>query len=146
MPSAPEVEITPAPNLLGKPALTMAGRRIEPMATTVAGLNPTPRQRARRPTPARPRPPYQWPTMLVAKLIIRVATPPWVRKLPARMKNGMAMISNFSMPVKSLAPPIQGYLGHREQEGQDGEAEGNRDRHAGEHEDGQQAENHEGVH
>jgi hypothetical protein len=30
------------------------------------------------------------------------ATPPWVRKLPARMKNGIAMISNFSMPVNSF--------------------------------------------
>ncbi len=40
--------------------------------------------------------------MDVAKLIILFATPPWVRKLPARMKNGIAMISNFSMPVKSF--------------------------------------------
>ena len=38
----------------------------------------------------------------MAKLIIRLATPPWVRKLPARMKKGMAMISNFSMPVNSF--------------------------------------------
>ena len=36
-------------------------------------------------------------------MIIRRATPPWVRKLPARMKNGIAMISNRSMPVKSLS-------------------------------------------
>jgi hypothetical protein len=42
--------------------------------------------------------------MLVAKLIMRRATPPWVRKFPARMKKGIAMISNFSMPVKSLRP------------------------------------------
>ena len=35
---------------------------------------------------------------------MRRATPPWVRKLPARMKNGTAMISNFSMPVKSFSP------------------------------------------
>ena len=34
---------------------------------------------------------------------MRRATPPWVRKLPARMKNGIAMISNFSMPVKSFS-------------------------------------------
>ena len=33
---------------------------------------------------------------------MRRATPPWVRKLPARMKNGIAMISNFSMPVNSF--------------------------------------------
>src|SRR6185295_18292490 len=48
-------------------------------------------------------PPAQWPTIDDAKLIIRRATPPCVRKLPARMKNGIAMISNFSMPVKSLS-------------------------------------------
>ena len=39
----------------------------------------------------------------MAKRIIRFATPPCVRKLPARMKNGIAMISNFSMPVKSFS-------------------------------------------
>ncbi len=104
MPSAPEVAMTPAPNLFGKPALTIAGSRIEPIATTVAGLEPeTAANSAQASTPARPRPPYQWPTMLVAKLIIRFATPPWVRKLPARMKNGMAMISNFSIPVNNLS-------------------------------------------
>jgi hypothetical protein len=81
----------------------MAGSRIEPIATTVAGLEPdTAANSAQASTPARPRPPYQWPTIEVAKLIIRRATPPWVRKLPARMKNGIAMISNFSMPVNSF--------------------------------------------
>ena len=34
---------------------------------------------------------------------MRLATPPWVRKLPARMKNGIAMIPNFSMPVNSVS-------------------------------------------
>ncbi len=53
--------------------------------------------------PASASPPCQWPTMEVAKLIIRRATPPWVRKLPARMKNGIAMISNRSMPVNSFS-------------------------------------------
>ena len=39
---APDVVITPAPNLLGKPWATMAGRMIEPMATTVmSGSCPT---------------------------------------------------------------------------------------------------------
>ena len=104
MPNAPEVVMTPAPKRFGKPALTIAGSRIEPIATTVAGDEPeTAANRAQATTPASPRPPYQWPTMEVAKLIIRRATPPWVRKLPARMKNGIAMISNFSMPVNSLS-------------------------------------------
>ena len=38
------------------------------------------------------------------------------------------------------------HLGHGEQEGQHRQAERNRDRHAGQHEDGQQAENDQGVH
>ena len=104
MPSAPAVVMMPAPNLLGKPARTIAGSRIEPIATTVAGDEPdTAANSAQANTPARPRPPYQWPTIEVAKLIIRLATPPWVRKLPARMKKGIAMISNFSMPVNNLS-------------------------------------------
>ena len=77
--------------------------RMEPMATTVAGEEPeTAAKRAQARTPDRARPPCQCPTMEVAKLIIRWATPPWVRKLPAKMKKGMAMISNFSMPEKSF--------------------------------------------
>src|SRR5574343_167615 len=103
IPSAPDVVMMPAPKRFGKPARTIAGSRIEPIATTVAGDEPdTAANSAQASTPARPRPPYQWPTIDVAKLIIRLATPPWVRKLPARMKKGMAMISNFSIPVKSF--------------------------------------------
>ena len=104
MPSAPEVAMTPAPKRLGKPCATIAGMITEPIATTVAGEEPeTAANSAQATTPARPRPPYQCPTMVVAKLIMRRATPPWVRKLPARMKNGIAMISKFSMPVNSLS-------------------------------------------
>src|SRR5690349_368322 len=104
MPSAPDVVITPAPKRAGKPCRTIAGRMIEPIATTVAGELPdTAAKSAQAITPARPRPPYQCPIIAEAKLIMRRATPPCVRKLPARMKNGIAMISNFSMPVKSLS-------------------------------------------
>ena len=104
IPNAPEVVMTPAPNRFGKPALTIAGSMIDPIATTVAGLNSdTAANNAQAMTPARPRPPCQWPTMVVANVIMRRATPPWVRKLPARMKNGIAMISNRSMPVNSLS-------------------------------------------
>jgi hypothetical protein len=140
IPSAPEVAITPAPNLFGKPALTIAGNKIEPIATTVAGDEPeTAANSAQATTPARPRPPYQWPTIDVAKLIIRFATPPCVRKLPARMKNGMAMISNFSMPVnKFQRHRFQRHFRHREQEGQHCQAKRNRDWHAGQHEHSQQ--------
>ena len=77
IPSAPEVVITPAPNLFGKPCLTIAGRMMAPIATTVAGLEPdTAANSAQATTPPSPRPPCQWPTIEVAKLIIRRATPP----------------------------------------------------------------------
>ena len=77
---------------------------IEPIAITVAGEDPdTAANSAQAITPASPRPPYQCPTIEVAKLIMRRATPPWVRKLPARMKNGIAMISKLSMPVNSFS-------------------------------------------
>ncbi len=82
----------------------MAGSRIEPIATTVAGDEPeTAANSAQATTPPSARPPCRWPTSAVAKRIIRFATPPCVRKLPARMKNGIAMISNFSIPVKSFS-------------------------------------------
>ena len=104
MPSAPEVVITPAPKRLGKPCFTIAGSMIEPIAITVAGDDPdTAANSAQAITPASPSPPYQCPTIEVAKLIMRRATPPWVRKLPARMKNGIAMISKLSIPVNSFS-------------------------------------------
>ena len=104
IPNEPEVVITPAPKRLGKPCATIAGRMTEPMATTVAGDEPdTAANSAQASTPASARPPYQCPTMAVAKLIMRRATPPCVRKPPARMKNGIAMISKLSSPVNSLS-------------------------------------------
>ena len=84
--------------------MTIAGRMIEPIATTVATDEPhTSANIAHAMMPASARPPCQCPTSVVANLIIRRATPPCVRKLPARMKNGIAMISNFSMPVNSFS-------------------------------------------
>ncbi len=78
---------------------------MEPIATTVATLEPhTSANMAQATMPASASPPCRWPTRELAKSIMRRATPPWVRKLPARMKNGTAMISNFSMPVKSFRP------------------------------------------
>ena len=74
------------------------------MATTVAGEEPEmAANSAQAITAARPNPPYQWPTIVVAKRIMRRATPPWVRKLPAKMKNGIAMISKLSIPVNNLS-------------------------------------------
>jgi hypothetical protein len=49
MPSEPEVVMTPAPKRLGKPVPHHGGHEIEPIATTVAGLEPETggKQRAR---------------------------------------------------------------------------------------------------
>src|SRR5215468_9441339 len=89
-----------------------------PIAATVATLDPhTSANIAHATMPASPRPPCQWPTSEVAKLIIRRATPPWVRKLPARMKNGIAMISKLSMPVNSFIDTAS--IGTADRENQD---------------------------
>ncbi len=103
MPSEPDVVMTPAPKRFGNPCATIAGKTTEPIATTVAGEEPEiAANNAQATTEASARPPYQWPTIAVANAIMRRATPPWVRKLPARMKNGIAMISKLSMPVNSF--------------------------------------------
>ena len=58
IPKAPEVVITPAPKRAGKPCLTIAGNKIEPIATTVAGLEPeTAANKAQARTAANPSPP-----------------------------------------------------------------------------------------
>src|SRR5574340_941291 len=68
MPSAPEVVTTPAPKRDGKPCLSIAGISTEPIATTVAGEDPdTAANSAQATTAASPSPPYQWPTIVVAK-------------------------------------------------------------------------------
>ena len=78
---------------------------------------------------------------------MRCATPPEVRKFPARMKNGIAMISKRSMLVNSLRPTIFGStLLKNEQIGQHRKAERDRDRHAGRHQRQQQREQQLGAH
>jgi hypothetical protein len=68
------------------PAMTM-----EPMATTVAGLDPdTAANSMQASTEAMARPPGKWPTQATANKIMRRATPPVVMKLPARTKKGIA--------------------------------------------------------
>ena len=104
IPRAPLVVMTPAENRLGKPRRTISGMMMEPMAATVATDEPEMAAKsAQAMMPARASPPYICPTMVVAKWIIRRATPPLVSSVPARMKKGMAMIPKFSMPVKSLS-------------------------------------------
>src|SRR6478752_3264969 len=71
IPSEPEVVITPAPNFLGNPCATIAGRITDPIATTVAGDEPEiAANSAHASTAASARPPYQCPTIAVANAII----------------------------------------------------------------------------
>ncbi len=51
-------------------------------------------------------PPGRWPTRAAPKRIMRRATPPWVRNVPVRMKNGMAMMENESRPVNRRCDTI----------------------------------------
>ena len=46
-----------------------------------------------------PRPPGMWPTSMLQKSKIRVATPPAFMIVPASMKNGIASILNESPPA-----------------------------------------------
>ena len=103
MPSAPEVAITPAPKRFG---ITLrdhrrqhdradrdhrrgrrAGHRGEQRAGDHAG-------QAKSAIPVADH--------RGGEAIMRRATPPWVRKLPARMKNGIAMISKLLDPGEQL--------------------------------------------
>ena len=148
MPSAPDVAITPAPKRLGKPCATIAGRMIAPIATTVAGDEPEiAANSAQAITPARPRPPYQWPIIVVANAIMRRATPPWVRKLPGQDEERDRHDLEVLDPGEKLQRHrLDRHLCHGEQEGQHGEAERDRHRHAGQHQHDQQAEDEGGGH
>ena len=80
---------------------------IEPIATTVATLDPEIAANiAQAATPARPSPPGKWPTIEVVKAIMRRATPPRVRNVPARIKNGIAMMPKLSSPENNFSPTL----------------------------------------
>ena len=84
------------------------------MPTTVATDEPEiAANSAQATTPASPRPPYQCPISDAAKSIMRRATPPVVSRLPARMKNGIAMISKRSRLVNNFSPTIFGSTSER---------------------------------
>jgi hypothetical protein len=91
MPSVPAFAIMPAANSFEYPTCRMPAMAIVPIATTVAGEEPDSAaniMQAR--TLAMARPPRKWPTVAIAKRMIRLATPPVDMKADARMKNGMA--------------------------------------------------------
>ena len=100
----PRVVITRRRACWGTHALTMAGSRMEPIATTVARLEPDTAANSAQASTRRPRPPCQWPTMAVANLIIRRATPPWVRIAAGNEERDRHDLE-LSMPVNSLVPP-----------------------------------------
>ena len=73
---------------------------IEPMATTVAGLEPEiVAKNVHARIAAMANPPCIHPTSASAKRMMRRAMPPSVRKLPDNTKNGTAMIAKLSSPV-----------------------------------------------
>ena len=94
MPRPPAEAMMPAPKRFGKPRLIIAGIRIEPIATTVAGTNPTPPRTAR--TPARR---HAQAAAQVADHEVAKDHPPRHpavgQEVAGQMKNGIAMISNF---------------------------------------------------
>src|SRR5690606_11065821 len=91
-PSVPALQMTPAANGWGYPERTMPAMTMEPTATTVAGEDPeTAANRQQAMTEAMARPPWKWPTVAMAKRIMRLATPPVVMKAPASTKKGIAM-------------------------------------------------------
>nr|WP_044734808.1 hypothetical protein [Shewanella algae] len=68
------------------PTITM-----EPIAATVAGEEPeTAANSIQAMTEAMAKPPRIWPTLSMAKSMIRLATPPVERKAEERIKKGIA--------------------------------------------------------
>ena len=68
------------------PAMAMV-----PIATTVAGEEPDSAAKSMQAsTEAIASPPRMWPTVAMAKRMMRLATPPVDMKADARTKNGMA--------------------------------------------------------
>ena len=134
--------MTPAPKRLGKPCATIAGRMIEPIATTVAGEEPdTAANSAQAMTPARPRPPYQWPIIRGGECDHAPGDAAMGEEIAGQDEERDRHDLEALDPGEELQRDrLDRHLRHREQEGQHGEAERDRDRHAGQHQRDQQAE------
>jgi hypothetical protein len=76
----------------------------------------------------------------VAKSIIRLATPPWVRKLPEDEERNRHDFEALNPGKELQRDRMNGHFGQSENEDQHSEAEGDRDRHPGQHERYQQDE------
>ena len=117
----PEVVITPAPKRSGSPAFTIAGIRIDPIATTVAGEDPdTAANSAQASTPARPQAAVPVCPTIELALIIRRATPPCVREVAGQDEERDRHDLEISMPVNSFQRHRFGHARHRVDEGQHG--------------------------
>ena len=102
MPREPLDAINPVENPLGYPSRTRAGSIIDPIATTVAGLDPeTVANNAQAKTDDIARPPGADPTIVLANLISLSAVPPSIKNVPDKMKKGTAIMTKLSKPVKS---------------------------------------------
>lgn len=78
----------------------MAGSMTEPIAMTVAGLEPEiVAKKAHASTEAMAIPPGIHPTRLLAKRMTREAILPSIKNWPERTKNGTAMMAKLSRPV-----------------------------------------------
>jgi hypothetical protein len=80
--------------------LIIAGNITEPIAITVAGLEPEMvAKKAQASTAAIATPPGIQPTRLLAKRTMREAIFPSIRNWPESTKNGTAMMEKLSSPV-----------------------------------------------
>src|SRR6202049_4139135 len=124
----------------------IAGIMIEPIATTVATLEPEIAANiAQAATPASPSPPGKWPTSEVVNAIPRRAAAG--EKSAGQDEERDRHDAEIVETGKQLqADAFDRHFRHREQEGQNGEAERNRDRHAGQHQREQQSEDKSSAH
>ena len=99
MPMEPELINRPMENQRLYPSLSMAGSMILPTAMTVAGLEPEIAEKnIELVTVVMPSPPSNGRTSAFANLISRLDIPPCAMILPAKMKNGIAISGNLSIP------------------------------------------------
>jgi hypothetical protein len=121
---------------------------MEPIATTVAGLEPdTAANSAQASTPPRPRPPYQWPDHRGGEADHPFGHPAVGQEVAGQDEEG----DRHDLELLDAGEQFQGHrfdghLRHGEQEGQDRQAQRDADRHAGQHQDQQQAEDDGGAH
>ena len=100
-PMTPAAAISAAEKPASKPRRFMMGIMVELMAAVSATAEPEmPAKNIEATTATWARPPAIQPTRQLEKRTRRADMPPVSIRAPARMKNGIAMIGNESMPAK----------------------------------------------